>query len=45
MRMMQQAKAIEAVTRYVAELKKTAGGKLKVDARFAEESKAETAED
>jgi hypothetical protein len=43
--MMAQGKANEALTRYVADLRKAAGSKLKVDARFAEESKASQAED
>jgi parvulin-like peptidyl-prolyl isomerase len=44
-RMLQQAKADEALTRYVADLRKQAGGKLKVDQRFAEEKKGESVED
>jgi peptidyl-prolyl cis-trans isomerase D len=44
-RMLEQSKANEALTRYVAELKRTAGTKLKIDPHFAEESKATQAED
>jgi peptidyl-prolyl cis-trans isomerase D len=44
LRALQRAKAHEAVTRYVAELRKGAGAKLKVDPRFAEEPKAESVE-
>jgi peptidyl-prolyl cis-trans isomerase D len=43
-RMMQQAKADEALTRYVAELRKSAGTKLKIESRYGEESKAESVE-
>ena len=43
--MMVQGKADEALARYVADLKKAAGSKLKVDSQFAEESKASQAED
>jgi peptidyl-prolyl cis-trans isomerase D len=38
---LQQAKGDEALVRYVAELKRAAGDKLKIDARFAEEAKAD----
>jgi peptidyl-prolyl cis-trans isomerase D len=44
LRALQRAKAHEAVTRYVAELRKSAGAKLKVDPRFAEEANAESVE-
>jgi peptidyl-prolyl cis-trans isomerase D len=44
LRALQRAKAQEAVTRYVADLRKGAGAKLKIDARFAEEPKAESVE-
>jgi parvulin-like peptidyl-prolyl isomerase len=43
--MMAQGKANEALARYVADLRKAAGNKLKIDARFAEETKASQAED
>jgi peptidyl-prolyl cis-trans isomerase D len=42
LRALQQAKAHEALTRYVADLRKSAGSKLKIDARFGEEAKAES---
>jgi len=42
---MAQGKANEALARYVADLRRVAGPKLKVDAHFAEESKASQAED
>jgi len=45
LRALQQNKANEAVARYVADLRKAAGNKLKIDAKFAEESKASQAED
>ena len=38
-RALEQAKANEALSRYVAELKRAAGTKLKLDAHFAEEAK------
>ncbi len=44
LRALQRAKAHEAVARYVADLRKGAGTKLKVDPRFAEEAKAESVE-
>jgi len=44
-RVLQQTKADEALTRYVADLKRSAGTKLKVDARFAQETKVESADD
>jgi peptidyl-prolyl cis-trans isomerase D len=44
-RMLEQSKANEALTRYVAERKRAAGAKLKIDPHFAEESKATQAED
>ncbi len=44
-RMLQQAKADEALASYVADLRKRAGSKLKVDERFAQETKAESVED
>jgi parvulin-like peptidyl-prolyl isomerase len=44
MRILQQAKADEALARYVADLRKRAGGKLKVDERFSQE-KQESVED
>jgi parvulin-like peptidyl-prolyl isomerase len=44
MRVLTDAKASEALTRYVADLRRAAGNKLKVDARYAEESKAESNE-
>jgi parvulin-like peptidyl-prolyl isomerase len=44
-RMLQQAKADEALANYVADLRKRAGSKLKVDERFAQETKAESVED
>lgn len=40
LRALRQAKASEALTRYVADLRKAAGDKLKLNAKFAEESKA-----
>jgi peptidyl-prolyl cis-trans isomerase D len=42
---LQQAKGTEALVRYVADLKRAAGDKLKTDARFAEESKADSREE
>jgi len=45
LRELEQAKGNEAVGRYVAELKRTAGPKLKLDPAFAQESKASQAED
>ena len=42
LRVLQQAKSHEALTRYVADLRKSAGAKLKIDARFGEEAKAES---
>ncbi|HTQ07650.1 MAG TPA: peptidylprolyl isomerase [Polyangiaceae bacterium] len=44
-RHLEQRKADAALTRYVADLRKAAGSKLKIDERFAQESKAESAED
>jgi peptidyl-prolyl cis-trans isomerase D len=44
MRVLTDAKASEALTRYVADLRRAAGNKLKVDARYAEESKADSNE-
>lgn len=44
MRVLTDAKANEALTRYVADLRRAAGNKLKVDARYAEESKADSNE-
>ncbi len=44
-RMLQQAKGNEALTRYVADLRKRAGSKLKVDDRFSQEKKGESVED
>jgi peptidyl-prolyl cis-trans isomerase D len=45
LRILQQNKANEALTRYVADLRRTAGAKLKVDDAFAAEGKASEAED
>jgi len=42
---MRAAKATEALANYVADLRKKAGDKLKVDARFGEEAKASSQED
>jgi hypothetical protein len=42
---LEQAKGNEALVRYVADLRRAAGDKLKVDARFAEESKADSNEE
>src|SRR6478609_3217536 len=42
---MRQAKANEALTNYIADLRKKAGDKLKVDARFGEEAKASNRDD
>jgi len=39
MRALQQAKAIDAVSRYVADLKRAAGDKIKFEPRFADEPK------
>ncbi|HEV8550283.1 MAG TPA: peptidylprolyl isomerase [Polyangiaceae bacterium] len=39
-RMLQESKASEALARYVADLRRAAGSKLKVDDSFAQESKA-----
>jgi parvulin-like peptidyl-prolyl isomerase len=44
-RMLQQAKGDEALTRYVADLRKRAGSKLKIDERFSQEKKGESVED
>jgi peptidyl-prolyl cis-trans isomerase D len=44
MRVLTDTKASEALTRYVADLRRAAGNKLKVDARYAEETKAESNE-
>lgn len=44
LRALRQAKASEALTRFVAELRRTAGDKLKVNAKFAEESKPDANE-
>jgi peptidyl-prolyl cis-trans isomerase D len=44
-RMLEQSKGNEALGRYVADLRRAAGAKLKLDAHFAEESKASQAED
>jgi peptidyl-prolyl cis-trans isomerase D len=44
MRVLTDAKASEALTRYVADLRRAVGNKLKIDARYAEESKAESNE-
>jgi peptidyl-prolyl cis-trans isomerase D len=44
LRALRQAKASEALTRYVADLRRAAGDKLKVNAKFAEESKADANE-
>jgi peptidyl-prolyl cis-trans isomerase D len=44
MRVLTDAKASEALARYVADLRRTAGNKLKVDARYAEESKPDSNE-
>jgi peptidyl-prolyl cis-trans isomerase D len=44
LRALRQAKAGEALTRYVAELRRAAGDKLKVNAKFAEESKPDATE-
>lgn len=44
-RHLEQRKADAALTRYVADLRKAAGPKLKIDERYAQEPKAETAED
>ncbi|HEY3493523.1 MAG TPA: peptidylprolyl isomerase [Polyangiaceae bacterium] len=43
--MLEQAKGNEALVRYVADLRRAAGDKLKVDARFAEESKPDSNEE
>jgi peptidyl-prolyl cis-trans isomerase D len=43
--MLRQAKGNEALARYVADLRRAAGDKLKIDARFAEESKADSNEE
>jgi len=42
---MRAAKATEALANYVADLRKKAGDRLKVDARFGEEPKASTRDD
>jgi len=42
---MRAAKATEALANYVADLRKKAGDKLKLDARFAEEPKASSRDD
>jgi peptidyl-prolyl cis-trans isomerase D len=44
-RRLEQRKADEALARYVADLRKNAGSKLKIDQRFATETKAESADD
>ena len=44
LRALRQAKASEALTRYVADLRRAAGDKLKVNAKFATESKADSEE-
>jgi len=44
-RHLEQRKADAALTRYVADLRKAAGPKLKVDQNYAKETKAESAED
>jgi peptidyl-prolyl cis-trans isomerase D len=44
-RHLEQRKSDAALTRYVADLRKAAGPKLKVDQNYAKESKAESAED
>jgi parvulin-like peptidyl-prolyl isomerase len=44
-RMLQQAKGNEALARYVADLRKQAGSKLKIDERFSQEKKGESVED
>jgi parvulin-like peptidyl-prolyl isomerase len=46
LKILQQAKADEALTSYVADLRKRAGSKLKVDERFSQETKqTDSAED
>jgi parvulin-like peptidyl-prolyl isomerase len=44
MRVLTDAKASEALTRYVADLRRAASNKLKVDARYGEESKPDSNE-
>jgi peptidyl-prolyl cis-trans isomerase D len=44
MRVLTDTKASEALSRYVGDLRRAAGAKLKVDARYAEESKADSNE-
>jgi hypothetical protein len=44
-RVLVRSKSNEALSRYVAELRKKAGDKLKVDSHFAEEKAASPGED